>query len=225
VKGCIVNVATGRFVTGQKRLTAAVGTGATMFTFANHLPPGSPTHEEVPYAFKAFALQDAVARGHSLLLWADACILPIQSVGPLFDRIYEQGYWISNNGWINSEWTAESAYRDLGVSREENATIPHLSATTFGLNIYHPLGCRLLNEYIRLAKTRAFCGPWRNTPETPCGTVDALGRPVLGHRHDQSSLSLIAWRLGLKPTNPPDVFSYKGGETSDTILLADGDYA
>ena len=61
--------------------------------------------------------------------------------------------------------------------------------------------------------------PWRNTPETPCGDAG-----VLGHRHDQTALSVIAWQQGLKLTNPPEIFAYKGCETAETILIADGAY-
>lgn len=220
MKGCVVNVATGEhYVKGQNRLRAAIGDQSTLALWTNTLPIGSPAHSQVPYAFKAHALKDAGERSGWLLLWADASILPIAPLGPLFDRIYTEGYWISRNGWANSEWTAESAYVDLGITAEENRKIPHVVATCFGVNIEHPIGRALLNEYVRLAKTRAFCGPWTNTKENPCG-----GAGVFGHRHDQTALSVIAWKLKLKLTDPPDIFAYKGGETPGTILLADGDY-
>lgn len=220
MKGCVVNVATGaHYIKGQKRLVASLGSGASNLVWTNMLPVGAPPHSEIPYAFKAYALKDAADRGNSLLLWADASILPIASLGPLFDRIYDDGYWISRNGWSNFEWTADSAYADLGITPEQNRDIPHVVATTFGVNALHSVGRAILNEYVRLAKTRAFVGPWRNCAETPCGPPG-----VLGHRHDQSSLSVIAWKLGLKLTDPPAVFAYKGGETAETILLADGSY-
>lgn len=220
MKGCVVNVATGdHYIKGQKRLLDALGDQAAAITWTNEMPPGSPAHHEIPYAFKAYALQYAAVSGQSLLLWADASILPVAPLGPLFDRIAEEGYWISNNGWNNAEWTADFAYRDLGVTPEENALIPHVASTAFGINTLHPTGWKILTEFARLARTRAFCGPWRNTPTTPCG-----GAGVLGHRHDQSALSLIAWRMKCRLTQPPDVFAYLGGETKDTVLLAHGAY-
>lgn len=220
MKGCVVNVATGdHYVKGQKRLMGAAGSGATLACWTNEMPPGSPAHSEVPYAFKAFALQDACRRGNSLLLWADASILPIGSLGPLFERICEDGYWISRNGWMNSQWTADSAYRDLDITREDNASVQHVVATTFGINTLHSTGRAILNDYLHLAKTKAFCGPWRNCAETPCGESS-----VLGHRHDQTALSVIAWKMRLKLTDPPEIFAYRGGENSETVLLADGAY-
>ena len=56
----------------------------------------------------------------------------------------------------------------------------------------------------------------------PCGIPGPLD--VLGHRHDQTALSVIAWRLGCVLDAPPDTFAYKGGENEKTILIADGAY-
>lgn len=212
-----MNVATGHYVHGQKRLSSLLA--VPLVQWSDALPLHSPAHKDVPYAFKAWALFEASRQGYSTLLWADACIIP-RDLTPLFERIERDGYWMSRNGWMNSEWTAESAYEDLGVTKEQNRQIPHVVATAFGVSLRHFKGAAFLAEYLRLAQTKAFCGPWRNTPETPCG-----GNHVLGHRHDQSAASVIAWKLGFDLTDPPDIFAYSGGETENTVLIADGAYA
>lgn len=220
MNGVVVSVATGdHYVKGQRRLINAIDGQAQVMAWHNILPTGSPSHKEVPYAFKAHALQAAAESGHTLLLWADASILPIAPLGPLFERIQRDGYWVSRNGWINSQWTADSAYADLGVTREQNEGIPHVVSGAFGMNLEHPIGRAVLGEFVWLAKTKAFCGPWKNCPETPCGPAD-----VLGHRHDQTALSVIAWKHGLELSDPPSIFAYKGSETKETVLLADGSY-
>lgn len=205
----VVNVATGHYLIGQERLRRAVTDNGLYFS--GMMPPGSPEHIAVPYAFKAWALKAALDRGATSVLWADACIVPVGSMGPLWDRIERDGYWISNNGFKNSEWTADSAYSDLGVSREENEKIPHVVATAFGLSLTHPTGRRIFDEYFRLAQTNAFIGPWQ-------------GGIGVQHRHDQTALSVVAYRAGCNLTNPPEFFAYRGGETADTILCADGSY-
>lgn len=250
----VVNLATGPFVKGQQRLNDALHRSRiTFFYNRGSLPPGCPAHSAVPYAFKAFAIKAAADTGLTTLLWADACILPVKALGPLWERIERDGYWIGNNGWTNYEWTADSAYAPLfglnaegwpehphGLAlsvthaKELNRQIPHVVATAFGISLAHPIGRAILDEYYRLASTtKAFCGPWQNAnylgdgwpyaenpPRLmPCGPSD-----VRGHRHDQTALSVIAWRLGCKLTNSPEVFAYKGGETDETILVADGAY-
>jgi hypothetical protein len=198
------------------------------------IPRAWPTHRQKPFAFKAYALEAASA-GFDMLLWADACIVPIAaSLQPIWDYATANGVWISRNGWNNYQWTAESAYIDLFGPRwpsqvQANRRIEHVVAGAFALSLTHAKGKAFLAEYYRLAsQTNAFIGPlWNSNHEgfagrpgaAPCGPPD-----VLGHRHDQTAASVIAWRLGVPLTSPPQYFSYKGGETADTILIADGSY-
>jgi hypothetical protein len=191
--------------------------------FRNQMPPGSPSHRDKQYAFKGYALAEAAQQGATVLLWADACILPIRSLEPLWDKIERDGYWISRNGFSNYTWTADTAYADLGVTPEENRSIEHVVATSFGLSLEHPTGKRIFDEYFRLAQTNAFKGPWKNGTRVPfnhrtapCGPPD-----VMGHRHDQTALSVCAWREGCVLTNPPEFFAYKGGENNTTVMVAD----
>lgn len=247
----IVNVATGPYVRGQRRLWdcgwldgaglwrdgAQVfnDCGVAMMTWADKFPPDCPEHFDVPYAFKAYALKFAAEAGAETLLWADACILPIAPLDSLWERIERDGAWICRNGWTNYEWTADSAYDDLGVTREENREIPHVVATAFGLSLNHPTGRAIFDEYVRLGtQTLAFCGPWWNDahpanagrPQTykglrwrePCGPPD-----VMGHRHDQAALSVLAWQNGVELSSE-GVFTYRGGETAETVLVADSSY-
>jgi hypothetical protein len=207
----IVNVATGRYVRGQARLVQSFS--GFKRTWTDQLPPGSPSHEEVPYAFKAFALKKVADSGHfDLLLWADASIVPGPApLSKIWERLETVGYWISKNGYRNSEWTALSSLQYLGVTEEENHEIEHVVATAFGLNLKSEIGRKFLDEYYRLANTEAFCGPWR-------------GGIGVQHRHDQTAASVIAYKLGMELTNPPEWFAYRGGEMEKTVLVAAGAY-
>ncbi len=223
---------------GMRRLDAQVESFDPQAFVSMHPfePYNSPPHSQVPYAFKAFALEGTRRDGADLLLWADASILPIRSLEPLWEKIERDGYWIARNGWSNYEWTADSAYQDLlpefasepSVARAQNRDIPHVVATSFGLNVKHPKGKAFLDEYYRLAsETKAFCGPWRNSAYyglnservgNPCGPSD-----VMGHRHDQTAASVIAWRLGMKLTDCPEIFAYSKRRPDGTLHLSDQD--
>jgi hypothetical protein len=248
MKTCVVNVVTGGALTnqrfsrpgnyyrGQLRLKKAMeAQGERVMAWSGGVPRGCPEHYSKPYAFKAWAMQEA-AQNFDLILWADACIIPTRSLTPLWDRIREDGYWLSNNWWTNYDWTAYSAYPDLFPDLtlyeacEQNKQIMHCAATCFGLNVRHAMGKAFLGEYFRLAQTQAFCGPWINSNYNgsnaglggrmaPCGPPD-----VRGHRHDQTAASVIAWRLGWELTTGPNIFSYPDGANETTILVADGAY-
>ena len=246
----IVSVATGTFVKGQRRLARCVTAqdGEFIRAWVDMAPYGCPNHRDVPYAFKAYALKAAMEEGAQLVMWCDASVIPIRSLAIVWEQIERDGYWISKNGWDNSDWTADSAYADLfpGVeleaARELNRRIPHVIATAFGLDLRQDIGRSMLIEYYRLAsETRAFCGPWTNTAAgseahvrdprraAPCGPASTLG-----HRHDQTALAVIASRHGCALTEGPHIFAYAkrdaAGEAildpaayvDDTVLLAIG---
>lgn len=226
----VVNVATGRYVAGQRRLKSLVA-NADFYGWADCYPDGSPSHDDIPYAFKAYAIQYAIRQGCDLVLWADACIMPVEPMSDVWSLIESQGYWISRNGWTNSEWCCDDALPLLGITREEAVLQEHVVATTFGLNLRSEIGKAFAAEYLAHAKNGAFRGPWmnKNHPSyagypigprcAPCG--DAR---VRGHRHDQTSASAIAAKLGMTLTNPPEWFAYRGGEVASTRLIADGSY-
>lgn len=244
MRRAVVCVATGEhYRKGQRRLAKALGGYGAKYRaqeadlcFWDFIPRQWPSHEENPYAFKAYALREIANRGYDLLLWCDSAVKPIASLEPLWERIERDGYWFAENAWSNYEWTADSAYPALfpewfhaydrtsaAYSRAVNKTIPHVIACAFGLNLRTQTGEQFLKEYYRLAsETNAFMGPWSNRNYTgntlrqseartaPCGPPD-----VIGHRHDQTAASVIAWRLGMKLTpghraKHGDVLAYPG---------------
>lgn len=225
----------------------------------NRFPPGCPPHRNrgmlaapqkqcVPYAFKAYAMKHAADAGVEQIIWADACIRPIAPLDRIWEWLETHGVWICRNGWMNHEWTADSAYPHLfplvyeiandtstalTAARRLNRDIPHVVATCLGVDVRHPKGRAFLDRYYQLASTTsAFCGPWRNTAAPamagvatdhacgPCGPPSTLG-----HRHDQTAASVIAWELDIPLVNPPDMFAYAGSQTDKTVLIADGNYA
>lgn len=237
----IVNVATTEHTRkGQARLEAAASkfaAGANICTWPT-LPSTWPKHQDKPYGFKSYALEYA-AGVYDSLLWCDACILPVRSLEPVWDKIESDGYLLMNNGFSNYEWTADSAYPDLftgnvRTARAINKYIPHTVGGFFGLSMRHEIGRKFLRELYRLAsETRAFCGPSINSnapkaegagygPGAPCGPPD-----VRGHRHDQTAMSVIAWRLGMKLSDCPEFLIYGKAEDAHdlrTIAVADGSY-
>ena len=46
---------------------------------------------------------------------------------------------------------------------------------------------------------------------------------MLGHRHDQTAASVIAWRLRMKLTDPPIPFAYARTRDDGTVHIEDQD--
>ena len=219
----IVNVAFGEhYLKGQRRLQAACDALKEPLVTHSGLMRGWPSHAQKPYAFKACALALHSA-STDLIMWMDAAVKPVRPLEPLWERIEREGYWFAENAWNNYQWTADSAYPDLfpnsftdtedgnmcfdlEQARGFNKEIPQVMACAFGLNLRNEIGNAFLLDYMHLAMTDAFRGPWWNSNNpvnrgkdpakcAPCGPPD-----VIGHRHDQTAASVIAWRLDMKLT-------------------------
>ena len=210
----IVNVATGpAFIAGQDRLIKAldqIGNKERLIMWRDELPAGSPSHAQVPYGFKIAALREAIARGADTLLWLDSSIIPLRSLEPLWKRIEEQHYWFSRNYDLRTNaFCSDKAAELMCISRCELVRIPHLVAGAFGL------------QMIKLGFGQMFLARWTQHMNFGVFANGGSGDPeFIAHRHDQTSASVIAWRLGLKCTLPPKWFAEGGQETEETLLAA-----
>ncbi len=218
----IVSVATDdRFMGCLRRLCNSLlqlHDTTTIFAWERSLPPGTLP---APYAFKIAALNNAHLQGAAILLWLDSSTVPLKPLEPIWERIERDGYWLSlnwhgkpNGEWTtdptlhykNSDWTAPEALpilgRVLGITAEENATIPQLNAGVLGLDMGSAIAQRFMALWTELAQAGAFHGDRGN------------------HRHDQTCMSAIAWRLGMTPTVPPAYFTDDRHQTEETILVS-----
>ena len=129
-------------------------------------PPGSPDHEDVPFAFKPFALAEARSRGFDSLLWMDAACVAVRSLEPIFDRIESHGHVLFRNGkWRVGEWAAPHALTALGLTRDEAMGMPELNAAAVGLRAEQPF----LDQWLEEARRgHAFRGDKR-APRRPVG--------------------------------------------------------
>lgn len=157
------------------------------------LPPDSPTQEDKPYAFKAYALKAAVKAGAELILWADVSVYPVADFSSIWEIMELNGaFFIANSSGSCGEWTCDSALGPLGITRGEAFGIPQVVGTLFGLNVKHSRGLKIYEEFCRLAETDAFKGPWVNDKGQASND-----KRVRGHRHDQTALSVVAYRNGV----------------------------
>jgi hypothetical protein len=220
----VVCVAThGKYIGCRERLRSILARqGETFIAWGAELPPGSPSHQEKQFAFKFHAIREALRMGYSTILWADSSIIPLRPLTPLWELIEAEGYWFSMNlpwgktnipPWSTGAWTCDAALEPLGITREESFQIPHVIGTAFGLNLRFPIAQQFLKSYGELAEGTAFCGPTVNNH----GEASA-DRRVLGHRHDQTAASVLAYRLGMKLTTPPTWIVDGIPATQETIL-------
>jgi len=220
MKICVVNFAKGSwYPKGQKRIKEtfiANGYKGDFLFFTDESQLGCPSHQQIPYAFKPYAVKAAFDKGYDIVLWVDAAIVLVQSFSKVLDHIIKHKYMLLLNGWTSGEWCSDAALAPLGITREESFTYPHIMACVMGFDTHDETNIKFLNEYLARGKDGiTFKGAWKNDKQQ----VSKNPR-VLGHRHDQTAASIIAWRLGMRHF-AEYLLSYnpKSPNHKDTILF------
>lgn len=206
--------------------------------WVNAWPHGTPSlfdqsYDYSPYAAKIFALEDVRRRGADIGVLIDAAFFPIRDVLPLIQHIESHGYYLCANGFKVGEWSSDRCIEAMGVSREDAFTIEEASSYCVGLDFRDPRALELLYHWQRSAlDPRTIPGPhsspdWARPDGRNVGFVSA-DRRVRGHRHDQTVLSILAHRLGMKKLSErPYLTAYAQGygglfPTDQTVLVNDG---
>ena len=194
---CIVNFAKGGWYSrGQSRLVSSFmqrGYKGDFLLYEDESDLDCPLHINVPYAFKPYALMYAVDAGYRYVIWADSSIWPCNNLQKMWDQIDKDGYMLVLNGWTTGEWCSDAALPLLGITREESFELPHLMANVMGFDFSREFCREFLEQYYHHANIGTFCGPWDNKDNKASSDPK-----VLGHRHDQTAASVIAWRLGMR---------------------------
>jgi hypothetical protein len=189
-------------------------------------PDGCPPHSESMYAFKVYAIEEAIRAGFRFILWMDSSLAPLAPIEPLWRTIEQHGWyaapqysgitegqpwrhWASTVQATLGEWCSDAALGIFGMSREAAFSIPLALTGLVGLDMQNPMAQTIWRMHKEFHGRGVFNGAHVNKPGHP---VTAVGNGkfhghvshdarVQGHRHDETSLSFILHRLGLRPVN------------------------
>lgn len=205
--------------TRQRASLDAVGFDGTYKAWINEYPPGCPSHQQTPYAFKPHAFKWAAAQGYDEVLWMDSAVWAQHDLKPIWDKIDHDGYFVLQNGWTSGHWCSDRQLEAFGLTREQAFEIPHPMACVVGVNIRHAKGIDLLHDYYKYIDL--FPGPWTNDGQQVSKHPD-----VLGTRHDQAVLGLIMHKYKLNYTYPQGWIEYlpsRNQQVADeSVLLTQG---
>ncbi len=204
--------------------------GFHITAWVNCYPPGAPGsvvvdgYEYGPYCAKPWALKHAFDNGCDAAILLDAAFYPIRPVHPLFEHIAQRGYYFCRNGNGVGEWSSDSCLQSLLQSREQAFQIPEISSYCVGLNAHDERCVDLLGWWCSLDSRLTIAGHHTNIGHQGrnIGFVSEDPR-VKGHRHDQTALSILAYRLGMDELIfRPKFTAYLGSETEETVLVNQG---
>lgn len=198
-----------KYVPYMARLERSVerhGFNGDLVKWVDIYPPGSPTHQDMHYAFKVYAVLDAFERGYETVLWLDTSSYLTNPPEPLFDLIEAKGYYLSHGTDPLGYWISDKALSEFGYSRDQAMEMKLLAGCIFGLSKKSPVAMEFLREWHRLAKTGLFTavhncvnpGVMRSIEHYTEGQWVSTDPRCKGHRSDEAVLTLVAHRLGME---------------------------
>jgi hypothetical protein len=192
-KQCIVSFAdgTGSYRKKLQRLEQSMkgNFSGDLLLFTDYKEIGSPRHDEIPYAFKPYAIQKAIDLGYDFILWCDSPIYAKQNIQPVFDHIAAAGVMFFDNiGYSLGDYTNDKTLDFFSISRTDSWKIPMIMACCMGFSTENPLVTNVLTIYKDVA-SKLYPGEWDNEDLT-----ESQDRRVKGHRHDQSVMSALIYR-------------------------------
>jgi hypothetical protein len=154
-----------------------------------------PYHFEVPYAFKAYAINEALRKGYENIIWMDSAVYAVKPIDEFIEHIETTGYIFFNNlGFTIGDYTSDACLDYFGWSRQKAFNNPMIMACCFGLNTDNNKAIEFMSRYYEAAKDEVpYLGAWTNENNQ----VSEDDR-VNGHRHDQSVASIIIADMKMK---------------------------
>lgn len=219
MKHCIVNFSDYKFKAGQDRLRESLikhGYLGDIILFNEFSEVGSKLHLEVPYQFKVYAIEKARQMGYDVVLYCDASLYAIKDVMPVIFHIIEKGYLLEYCGFKAGQYSTDLCLNEFGLTRDDAMNIKLHSAGFTGLNFKNEKATQFFDRWLKLAKEEiTFCGDWNNNSKQ-CSQDERC----LGHRHDQTTASIIAHQLEMERINPHFMqYQYDGVETKENTIF------
>lgn len=136
---CILNVSVGGwFPEGQVRLEKSLRKFermADIVKWKDSYPPESPTHQERPYAFKAFAFEWAREAGYTSCLWLDSSMIVRKPIDGMWRKIEKVGYLFVMDGKSCAWSISDRGLKGMGMTRDEIAPYPGVFGGCIGMNL------------------------------------------------------------------------------------------
>lgn len=192
---CITSFGKGHnFIKGIERLKINIEKDVKLPFFGyTEYPTDCPTHEKSPFAFKFYCINECLKMGYKQILWLDSSVIVKNSLEDVFNFINQYGYFFVMNGHNIGAYCHDKALKTLGITREQSFQIPSLQGTNFGLNFENDSAIIFLKKMFEYANDNiTFVGPHNNN-----NNYASTDNRVLGHRHEQTAMSVVSIKLGM----------------------------
>ena len=104
------------------------------FCFQNESQVQAPPHHDNPYAFKIYAIEKMREMGYKQIVWLDASIVLVDDFSPIWEWIFQKGFFFEEAGHYAGSWCNESTLSYFGLTREQAMTMPMFAAGYCGFD-------------------------------------------------------------------------------------------
>jgi len=137
------------------------------------------------------------------VLWCDSSMVVVNSLTPIEQLIYRDGYFMEEAGHYVKTWCKPETREYFKLTPEED-NFTMFSAGLLGLNFNNPVAVEWFRLWKKSAKDGHFKGDWSN------------------HRHDMTCGSIIAQRMGFKYSLGGTYMAYIGpgySKPKDSVVI------
>lgn len=191
-KRVVVNVAVDSggsgYVSLQKRLLDSLdakGGRPAVMCWTNGYPPGSPDHSGSAYAFKLYAIKEAIAKGFQTVVWMDARLHAIGDLALLFEAIESSGVYVVKDDNSLASFCSDEALHYFGLTREKAKNINLACGGLLGFDFTKQIAHDIFNDWFKAYEL----GMYRGTVSKHSGQQE--------HRGDESILAALLHRHGI----------------------------
>jgi hypothetical protein len=142
-----------------------------------------PQHKDAPYAFKSYAIQEAIDRGYERIMWADSSTYFLKNPEPYFKISEDIGVVLFDNpGCPEAVWTSDDCLEHMGCDKEFAKTFWECDAFVIIFDFSRPIAKEVFSKYFEHSR----CGICLK------GLSGSTREEFKAHRHDQAVLSYFA---------------------------------
>lgn len=195
-----------RYLKGVKRQEQSlkdIGFDGDYFCFKSFDEIWCPSHEDVPYAFKPYAIDKVRQIGYDIVLWMDSPVYATKDLTGIFKHIEANGYlFFDNIGFTVGDYTSDKCLDLFNITRDKAFKTQMIMACVMGFNFNKNTTISFFNKYKELADIEGYYeGDWKNDNKQV-----SKDERVKGHRHDQSVASILINQMGLNITHPHSTY-------------------
>jgi len=216
-KPCIISAGIGGWhPAGVERLHRSLvyhGYAGKLLLWKDTYPHRSPTHQQVPYAFKVYAFLEAFSRGFKVVMWLDSSFWCVKTPHNLFDTIVDKGVVAFRSGYNCAQTAPDNLLAYTGFTRDEAETLPEIATGMIGLNIDNPNAKALFDLWAKMAKDGMFNNDRAHNP------LESADKRYLHGRQDQSAFSMAVHKLGLHVDCQNTVAYYGTPHNTETTVF------